>query len=1089
MRSEDLILEDIVTVRDAPGDTACAIDAVGGQLSDHELSKAQGDERYVKLCNARHILDDVMQKVGVSGWSKPSARTFVSTCNSVAGLIPANEVAYVLHIDTKALKKVLMDKQSVRIKWSAGRPITRDRRLIIAGRNAVPFTVIPVAPVLEELPPVSTMEDIPPSSFDDIAYADFPMSVIEPRAIARLTLSPPVAHESSGVCRFDTLPWILKESRLVRAEQDTDRLRKEREALIQDMALKEAEETRLRSRLGRMRKQLESLRTEAERLRGESQTIRMEWRLAREDLAVARDGRARVEAENIQLRRDIADLSTSADLRRLLRTSQECCAKAEKELASAREDIARKLTDLASLRELLSAADRKATRASESNTALNDECARLRVALLENEERAREDAALRARHPFFHEHMEFLRRKCGQSGGASPPYPHRGKIGGDEVDWHDYYVLLSQAGEYIWNYLQRLGGFPSWRTVQRWRVEIAGAMQLGAGIFDGTPQNVELLIRLIKAHLGLVQHSDKWKVAVACDAVATIADVVVEPNGNVRGLVEPMQIDVGEAELLKADPAAFARFVGEHERGVVTHLHVISVLSPVPAVPPMVLRVIPAPHGKATSEVTTEIERLVVLLNNEGLSVELVCTDGDSTYVQKLAAAFEVVGVCDSYDMRIPLHRQNSMRALIAMPGTFACYTIDIDHQGKGMRELVVKAEWLPVFPCFGDSSPEFATHVDVLKDAGVPPHLLRDFTAGKMDDVLASKLWSADYLTDLGEKMHQLLGLVNLHELPPDGLSEFGLCAHFATERENQSLLRNFCAAYWLHVVWVCLYQTMHGELSPTDRVFVASYGFCTVLVMLTMRQFIPSGCAPGERRNPRTGKRRWAMNEETCKKVLVTLFAVICGLAEVHEPIRANFFGTLTLERFFSCLRRVCHNNSHFLHMMEMLRIALMMSTIRSRLGLSPDLEEGTKRQKHGDVLFQPLPPGGAEIPMSEMLSIVLTAMVRSSVPLPDAFLECWAGLGVLAQPDGVPCFIEDLVVLSRSHRPFATTLRNTRLVATGGLGQVKQWATSHQVAHAADDALEAPSPPSPGPGWVPCPGAGPDHLVVFDNEPPVL
>ena len=77
---------------------------------------------------------------------------------------------------------------------------------------------------------------------------------------------------------------------------------------------------------------------------------------------------------------------------------------------------------------------------------------------------------------------------------------------------------------------------------------------------------------------------------------------------------------------------------------------------------------------------------MVLLLNNEGLSVELVCTDGDSTYVQKLASAFEIVGVCDSYDMHIPLHCQNSLPDLIAMPGTFPRFTIDIDHQGEGMR-------------------------------------------------------------------------------------------------------------------------------------------------------------------------------------------------------------------------------------------------------------------------------------------------------------------------------------------------------------------------------------------------------------------
>ena len=84
---------------------------------------------------------------------------------------------------------------------------------------------------------------------------------------------------------------------------------------------------------------------------------------------------------------------------------------------------------------------------------------------------------------------------------------------------------------------------------------------------------------------------------------------------------------------------------------------------------------------------------------------------------------------------------------------------------------------------------------------------------------------------------------------------------------------------------------------------------------------------------------------------------------------------------------------------------------------------------------MLFLPLPATCDDVPMSHILSLVLTAMVRSRVQFPDAFLEAWAGLGVVAQPDGTPCFIEDLVDIGRVHRPATATLRNTRLVATGG------------------------------------------------------
>ena len=276
-----------------------------------------------------------------------------------------------------------------------------------ASSTAVPLIDIDDAPALEVLPPVTTHEDLPFHLDDDIDQAEMPIRAIERQAIVRLYLSPPVVQESVCVCRCDTLPWLLKESRFVRAEHDRDRLRKEREALIQNMSVKQAEETALKSRLGRMRKEVDSLRTEVERLRGQSQAMRMELRLAREDLAVARDGRQRADAENLQLKRDILELRSSADLRRLLRASQERCAVAEKGLESMRQDIGLKERELEGIRELLSDANLKVTQGSADKMALAIECAGMRLALQGHENKARQDVALHRRHPFLHEHVEF----------------------------------------------------------------------------------------------------------------------------------------------------------------------------------------------------------------------------------------------------------------------------------------------------------------------------------------------------------------------------------------------------------------------------------------------------------------------------------------------------------------------------------------------------------------------------------------------------------------------------------------------------------------------------------------------------------
>ena len=116
---------------------------------------------------------------------------------------------------------------------------------------------------------------------------------------------------------------------------------------------------------------------------------------------------------------------------------------------------------------------------------------------------------------------------------------------------------------------------------------------------------------------------------------------------------------------------------------------------------------------------------------------------------------------------------------------------------------------------------------------------ICRGTTAGKMDDVLLSKLRSAKNRIDLGEKLHRELGLVNRLEPPPHAPSELGLAADLVAERENEGLLLRF-GTYWLHAIWVGIYQIMHGDLPPTDPLSVASYGSCTLLMMVAMHEVI---------------------------------------------------------------------------------------------------------------------------------------------------------------------------------------------------------------------------------------------------------
>jgi hypothetical protein len=97
---------------------------------------------------------------------------------------------------------------------------------------------------------------------------------------------------------------------------------------------------------------------------------------------------------------------------------------------------------------------------------------------------------------------------------------------------------------------------------------------------------------------------------------------------------------------------------------------------------------------------------------------------------------------------------------------------------------------------------------------------------------------------------------------------------------------------------------------------------------------------------------------------------------------------------------------------------------------------------------------------MPTGRLMSVVLTAMLRSGVRFPKALLTAWARLDVMELPSPQPCFIEDLVGIARERRPVHATVRNTRTVAFGGLGQCKRRASAHQIAHAADGVADGPT-----------------------------
>jgi hypothetical protein len=106
-----------------------------------------------------------------------------------------------------------------------------------------------------------------------------------------------------------------------------------------------------------------------------------------------------------------------------------------------------------------------------------------------------------------------------------------------------------------------------------------------------------------------------------------------------------------------------------------------------------------------------------------------------------------------------------------------------------------------------------------------------------------------------------------------------------------------------------------------------------------------------------------------------------------------------------------------------------------LRAFLGLSPDLEEGPKRQKHGDVVLEPLPEGITTCSMAGAMGRVVCAVVARWTPIPGDPLAQLATAGIEPQSArDQAILLEDLVTLCVPSHPKTVSSRNERVASTG-------------------------------------------------------
>jgi hypothetical protein len=111
-------------------------------------------------------------------------------------------------------------------------------------------------------------------------------------------------------------------------------------------------------------------------------------------------------------------------------------------------------------------------------------------------------------------------------------------------------------------------------------------------------------------------------------------------------------------------------------------------------------------------------------------------------------------------------------------------------------------------------------------------------------------------------------------------------------------------------------------------------------------------------------------------------------------------------------------------------------VVRVIKRVVGLSPEVEEGTRRQKRGDVHLEPLPAAYAPISMADVMSRVFSGIVASGIRRSARLQRAVERAGVQSfAPGEEGVFLDDLVPVDIPGNVRLITVRDERVVFTGG------------------------------------------------------
>lgn len=408
---------------------------------------------------------------------------------------------------------------------------------------------------------------------------------------------------------------------------------------------------------------------------------------------------------------------------------------------------------------------------------------------------------------------------------------------------------------------------------------------------------------------------------------------------------------------------------------------------------------IPATSGKATIEFLSEVETIITKLR-EMVNIIGLGTDGDNTY-SKYANEF-MDNICANFEAFLELNPVEIIQAF-----TVIIHFSDPFHLTKRDRYRKASHEDFFIIPNDLDKTKSYLD----LEAIGIPPYILDDNKARKMEDQLPKKLFN----------------LQTIHKI---------------VEIEDLELLISMLPSS-------LLLESIHRkELDCQDTIDYLLFGSSIVMIYYLMQKHVIDNKLPIYENNKEEYRKKMCFTEDWCKQYIFTTIGIAsCIITE--QCLDTGACSSHYQEHSFANIRRHSKQDNSHMRFMKSMRYILLEHELCNKLSIDQSTPEsrcdsGRTIISDGKIEIRPIHwylkcakrlwRNLTTFPRKSLLSMIKDSRKKMTV---DEFCQLFKNVAV--------------------NIPSKISTKSTGMIKTAGLNNMTFWNAQMQLDDLVDDEDE--------------------------------